>query len=602
MGDRLLIGRRAFAVLLTVLIVSLAVPAAVLAAVPVANDDPSIDCNGGDNFGGSYPIPEDYRVAGDFGEWSLFFGDCSLLANDTDGDDDPLTFEFVTAPAHGQAMKVPNEWFAYQVEPDYSTLAGDQPGGDWNSDSFTYHACDATDCSAPASMRFWIAPVNDPPTFTEGPSLVEVDEDSGPYSGAWATDISPGPANESAQTVQFEIVSLGVTGVPPLFAVEPAISSSGVLTFTPGPDQYGHAQVTVRARDDGGLENYGRPDMLVQPDDTSDEVTFEIVVEPVDEPVNHAPVADDDTLTVDEDAGPTAVPVLDGDLDADGDPLEIGAASDPLHGTVVVSGDGSALTYEPDPGYHGPDSFTYTIDDGFESDTATVSVTVVATPAPGPDVAPPVVAGPLERWLGQTVAARTTTARISWGATDAGSGVKSYKLQVSVDGGDWKTIALPKATTKSIDRTFTKGHAYQFRIRATDQAGNTSPYVTGPSLTPVRYSEASARITYVGAWKKTTSPKALGGAARNATASTKRATFTFTGYDVGWIATRTASSGKARIFIDGILFGTVDLDQGRTSYRKLVFARHFPTLASHTLEIRPVGDGRVDIDGFVVLR
>ena len=71
---------------------------------------------------------------------------------------------------------------------------------------------------------------------------------------------------------------------------------------------------------------------------------------------------------------------------------------------------------------------------------------------------------------------------------------------------------------------------------------------------------------------------------------------------MGWIATRTTSSGKARIFIDGVLVGTVDLDRASTAYRKLVFARHFPTLGSHTLEIQPVGDGRVDIDGFVILR
>ncbi len=695
MGDLVRNRRRSFAALLIVLITTLAVPAAVLAAVPVANDDPGTACLSGEDWGGSFPIPEDYRLAGDYGEWFSFMGDCSVLANDTDNDGDPLTYEFVTAPAHGQVLKLEEDWFVYQVEPDYSTIAGDQPGGDWVSDSFTYRACDATDCSAPATMRFWIAPVNDPPTFTAGPSLVEVDEDSGPYSGIWATDISPGPASESAQTVQFE-VSVDTMGLPDLFAVEPAISSSGVLTFTPAPDQYGLAQVTVRAKDDGGMENYGLDELLVQPDDTSDETTFEIVVQPVDEPPNRAPVADDDTLTVDEDAGPTTVPVLDNDVDADGDALEIGAASDPLHGTVKVSSDeseltyepdpgyhgpdsftytiddgilsdtaavtvtvapindapvadddtltidqdagptavpvllndfdvdgdtiqissatdpahgtveitsgGSGLTYEPDAGYHGPDSFTYTIDDGFDSDTATVSVTVVAKPAPDPDVAPPVIAAPSSRWPGQFVGTRTTTARINWGATDAGSGVKSYKLQVSVDGGGWRTIALPKATTTSIDRTFTKGHMYRFRVRATDGAGNTSPYATGPSLTPVRYSEASARIAYRGAWKRTTSPKALGGAARHATASTKRATFRFTGYDVGWIATRTASSGKARIFIDGILIGMVDLDRGSTSYRKLVFARHFPTLGPHTMEIRPVGDGRVDIDGFVVLR
>ena len=280
--------------LLTVLVASLAVPGAALAATPVANDDPGVGCISGNQFGGSYPIPEDYRVNRDFVDWFPFFGGCALLANDTDLDGDALTYKLLTDPAHGQVQKLDEQWMLYRPDADYSTIAGNQPGGNWLSDSFTYKACDATTCSSPATARFWIAPINDPPTFTGGPSLVEVDEDSGPYSGAWATDISSGPANESAETVHFEIVSLDVTGVPDMFTVEPAISSSGVLTFTPGPDQYGLAHVTVRAKDDGGVVNWGTPDTLVKPDDTSDEVTFQIVVQPL----NDAPVAVDDALIV----------------------------------------------------------------------------------------------------------------------------------------------------------------------------------------------------------------------------------------------------------------------------------------------------------------
>ncbi len=44
-------------------------------------------------------------------------------------------------------------------------------------------------------------------------------------------------------------------------------------------------------------------------------------------PVNDEPVADNDAATVPEDAGPTSIPVLVGDSDIDGDPLEIIAAS-----------------------------------------------------------------------------------------------------------------------------------------------------------------------------------------------------------------------------------------------------------------------------------
>jgi hypothetical protein len=51
-----------------------------------------------------------------------------------------------------------------------------------------------------------------------------------------------------------------------------------------------------------------------------------------------------------------------------------------------------------------------------------------------------------------------------------------------------------------------------------------------------------------------------------------------------------------------VLVSTLDLDASATHYRQLVFQHHFATSGAHTLRIEPVGDGRVDIDAFVVLR
>lgn len=100
---------------------------------------------------------------------------------------------------------------------------------------------------------------------------------------------------------------------------------------------------------------------------------------------NAAPVAVDDDATAPED-GSTIIPVLANDTDADGDTLTLGPLGDPANGSVVDNGDGT-VTYTPDPGYSGPDSFTYTVLDGNGgSDTGTVDVTV--TPDPGPPVGP----------------------------------------------------------------------------------------------------------------------------------------------------------------------------------------------------------------------
>ena len=95
------------------------------------------------------------------------------------------------------------------------------------------------------------------------------------------------------------------------------------------------------------------------------------------------PVAVDDNYGVDgnvELSVSVANGVIQGvgtDSDPDGDPITVSAfdAASVQGGTVSVAADGS-FTYNPPVGYTGPDSFTYTITDGFLFDTATVNLTV----------------------------------------------------------------------------------------------------------------------------------------------------------------------------------------------------------------------------------
>src|SRR6185437_13191079 len=88
------------------------------------------------------------------------------------------------------------------------------------------------------------------------------------------------------------------------------------------------------------------------------------------------------TATLAEDSSATTVDVLANDTDVDNltppanAGLSVASATNGAHGTVVVAGDGSSLSYTPNPDFYGTDSFTYTVSDGVLSDTATVSVTV----------------------------------------------------------------------------------------------------------------------------------------------------------------------------------------------------------------------------------
>lgn len=345
---------------------------------PVAVDDPAVPgCHPFDHWGGSFPLVEDLRspqaVPG-WEEWFVLFGECGPLANDVDPDGDPLTLELLGEPAHGDAIWVPDagyEMLGYRPDPDWSTAPGDLAGGSWVSDSVTYRVFDGQAWSEPADYRLWLAPINDPPTFTPGPAFAEGTAYGAPVSVPWAADIDPGP-NEAEQAVAFEL-EVDTGGADDMFAVPPAIAADGTLSFTPGT-RPGLATVLVTARDDGGLEDWGLSRAwMIPPDDTSDAVGLTILVHPAP-PM--PPMAADDAVVLHEDEA-ASLDVVVNDVDPNGDALVVTAHGEASRGTVAVGGSGE-LVYRPHADAHGSDSFTYTVSDGISgSDTATVSVTVL---------------------------------------------------------------------------------------------------------------------------------------------------------------------------------------------------------------------------------
>ena len=70
----------------------------------------------------------------------------------------------------------------------------------------------------------------------------------------WATAISAGPADESAQTVSFQVTN---NTNPALFSAAPAVAPNGTLTYTPAANANGTATITIVAKDDGGTANGG---------------------------------------------------------------------------------------------------------------------------------------------------------------------------------------------------------------------------------------------------------------------------------------------------------------------------------------------------------
>ncbi len=131
-----------------------------------------------------------------------------------------------------------------------------------------------TDTSAAQKFVVTILPVNQPPSFKLAGLQVSALENS-PASTVtgWVTNVSAGPANESGQKVVFLVTGLSNPG---LFAVPPAISDVGDLTFTPALNQFGSAIIAVVGKDDGGTQNGGV--------DTSRAQTFTVTITPVNQP------------------------------------------------------------------------------------------------------------------------------------------------------------------------------------------------------------------------------------------------------------------------------------------------------------------------------
>lgn len=90
-------------------------------------------------------------------------------------------------------------------------------------------------------------------------------------------------------------------------------------------------------------------------------------------PVNAAPVASDGSETLLQNSD--AISITLAATDADGDTLTYNIGTQPTSGTISLSG--NVVSYTPDAGFSGTDSFTFTVNDGtVNSNAATVNLTV----------------------------------------------------------------------------------------------------------------------------------------------------------------------------------------------------------------------------------
>jgi cytochrome c len=169
-----------------------------------------------------------------------------------------------------------------------------------------------------------------------------------------------------------------------------------------------------------------------------DEVSFDTFLvdgeDPVEpDPVNAAPKAVDDTATTSQGSA-VDIDVLANDTDADADDeLTVASVTTPAHGTAVVAN--GKVTYTPDAGHSGTDTFEYVVTDGTDSDTGTVTVTTTRKTEEQPVPDTTITGAPRD-------GTRAKTATIRFAAT--GPGAAGATFQCSLDGFAWQACASPQ--------------------------------------------------------------------------------------------------------------------------------------------------------------
>jgi len=215
-------------------------------------------------------------------------------------------------------------------------------------DSFTYSISNEQGLTATAQVTLSESGVN---TFPEAnDDQYTLDEDS----SAYLLDVLANDTDADGDTITISNIE-NTAGEATIVA--------GKIQFTPPANFSGEIVLTYTITDGYSTGNEGINDRTAS-------VTITIT------PVNDAPTANADSVTMNEDAPALLVNVLANDSDIDGDTLVITAATADRGSASVVD---NKIQYTPAPNTNGTAIINYTISDG-NGGTATTNLTITIIP------------------------------------------------------------------------------------------------------------------------------------------------------------------------------------------------------------------------------
>lgn len=279
----------------------------------------------------------------------LIGGATSLVANDSDPDQDPLSAVLVQGPQHGVLQLSASGAFSYQHD-----------GGGAASDQFSYRVSDGLATSNPVTVTITI--VNHSPTAA-GDALTVNRRGVVTQVNGGATSLLSNDSDADQDPLSAVLVQGPQHGVLQL-------SENGAFSYQHDGGSAASDAFTYRISD--GLL-------------TSNLVTATITI------INRSPVGAADSISVFRRG--TAVKLEGGadsvaanDNDQDGDPLKVILLQAPKHGVLKLSASG-VFSYVHDGGVATSDFFVYMVNDGLVSSAGVkVMITIVnRTPASGAD-------------------------------------------------------------------------------------------------------------------------------------------------------------------------------------------------------------------------
>ena len=245
-----------------------------------------------------------------------------ITATDVEGDGS-INYTIVSAPTNGSVSVVGN-------------IATYIPSANYNgTDSFTYKANDGTDDGNTATVSIIITAVDD--ASVAQPQSITTNEDTPKSFNLIATEVD-------GDALTYAIAAAPANGTVTL--------SGNTATYTPDTNYNGSDSFQFSVNDGT----------------TTTIATVSITVTPVDD----ISVAEDQVVSTNEDT-PVGINLIA--TNVDGNVLTYSILTNSTNGTPTLVG--STVTYTPNANYNGSDSFTWSVNDGTTTTSATVTITVL---------------------------------------------------------------------------------------------------------------------------------------------------------------------------------------------------------------------------------